>query len=110
MRFCAAEARVEFDLTFHWNDWGKGVLRLGHFTLLPDAFNSQDLMLETCNGGGAEKFALAGHSDRTGRARCRSWFLPGHGLGLTEGWAVIGDNSTRLKIAVDRATAPLLGF
>jgi hypothetical protein len=31
-------------------------------------------------------------------------------LGLTEGWAVIGDARTRLKIEVDRATAPLLGL
>ena len=40
LRFCAAAQRVEFDLTFHWSDWGKGVLRLGHFTLLPDAFDA----------------------------------------------------------------------
>ncbi len=38
LRFCAGAARVEFDLNFDWPDWGKGVLRLGHFTLLPDAF------------------------------------------------------------------------
>jgi hypothetical protein len=109
LRFCAAEARVEFDLTFHWSDWGKGVLRLGHFTLLPDAFDPQNLTLETCNGGGAERFALAGQVIEQG-APVSFLVSSSHGLGLTEGWAVIGDSTTRLKIAVERATAPLLGL
>jgi hypothetical protein len=109
LRFCSAEKRVEFDLTFHWSDWGKGVLRLGHFTLLPDAFMREHLTLETCNGGGPERFALAGHTIEQG-APVSFLVSSSHGLGLTEGWAVIGDNQTRLKIAVDRATAPLLGL
>jgi hypothetical protein len=29
---------------------------------------------------------------------------------MTEGWAEIGDARTRLRIAVDRACAPLLGL
>jgi len=33
-----------------------------------------------------------------------------HGLGMTEGWAEIGDDKTRLRIEIDRATAPLLGL
>ena len=33
-----------------------------------------------------------------------------HGLGLTEGWATIGDGKITLKIEVDRTTAPLLGL
>jgi hypothetical protein len=109
LRFCAGEPKVEFDLTFHWSDWGKGVLRLGHFTLLPDAFNPTNLTLETTNGGGAERFALAGHSIEQG-APVSFLVSSSHGLGLTEGWATLGDDHTRLKITVDRATAPLLGL
>jgi hypothetical protein len=109
LRFCADEPKVEFDLTFHWSDWGKGVLRLGHFTLLPDAFDSAGLTLETTNGGAAEKFALAGHSIEQG-APVSFLVSSSHGLGLTEGWATLGDDHTRLKIEVDRATAPLLGI
>ena len=109
LRFCAGEPKVEFDLTFHWTDWGKGVLRLGHFTLLPDAFDPAGLALETTNGGAAEKFALAGHSIEQG-APVSFLVSSSHGLGLTEGWATLGDNHTRLKIEVDRATAPLLGL
>jgi hypothetical protein len=109
LRFCANAAKVEFDLTFGWKDWGKGVLRLGHFTLLPDAFDEKSLFLETCNGGGAEHFALSGQTVEHGAAVS---FLvsSSHGLGMTEGWAEIGDADTRLRIEVDRGTAPLLGL
>jgi hypothetical protein len=33
-----------------------------------------------------------------------------HGLGMTEGWAEIGDDKTRLRVEVDRCAAPLLGM
>ena len=33
-----------------------------------------------------------------------------HGLGMTEGWAEIGDRKNRLRIDIDRCTAPLLGM
>ena len=33
-----------------------------------------------------------------------------HGVGMTEGWAEIGDGRTGLRVEVDRATAPLLGM
>ena len=109
MRFCAGAPRVEFDLSFDWPDWGKGVLRLGHFTLLPRAFDAGALRLVTCNGGEAESFALAGQTIDYGAAVS---FLvsSSHGLGLSEGWAEIGDGKTDLRFEVDRATAPLLGL
>lgn len=109
LRFCAGTPKVEFDLAFHWQDWGKGVLRLGHFTLLPEAFDPATLYLKTCNGGIAERFALTGHTIDHG-APVSFLVSSSHGLGLTEGWAEIGDAETRLKIEVDRATAPLLGL
>ena len=33
-----------------------------------------------------------------------------HGLGMTEGWAELGDGRNRLRLEVDRCTAPLLGL
>ena len=101
--------RVEFDLSFDWQDWGKGVLRLGHFTLLPQAFDARQLRLVTSKGGGPEQFALAGQSVDHGAAVS---FLvsSSHGLGMSEGWAELGDGKTNLRFEVDRATAPLLGL
>jgi len=107
MRFAAG--RVDFDLLFHWDEWEKGVLRLGHFTLLPGAFDAARLTLVTCNGGGAETFALAGQTIDHG-APVSFLVSSSHGFGMTEGWAEIGDDRTRLRIENDRATAPLLGL
>jgi len=109
MRFSGSARRVEFDITFHWKDWGKGVLRLGHFTLLPGAFSLDSLELATTNGGRRESYPLAGCAvDHGGPVS----FLvsSSHGLGMTEGWAEIGDRKNRLRIDIDRATAPLLGM
>lgn len=109
MRFAADAPRVDFDLTFHWEDWGKGVLRLGHFTLLPDAFDP-DLSFVTHNGGAAsERFALKDQRVEYG-APVSFLVSSGQGLGMTEGWAEIGDAKARLRIDVDRETAPLLGL
>ncbi len=107
--FRAAEPRVDFDLTFAWDEWGKGVLRLGHFTLLPEAFG-ENLSVTTNNGGTApETFHLKGQRVEYG-APVSFLVSSGQGLGMTEGWAEIGDDASRLRILIDRETAPLLGL
>jgi len=107
--FHAGTPRVEFDLSFDWSDWSKGVLRLGHFTLLPDAFDAERLSLSTTNGGGREDYPLAGQAIDHG-APVSFLVSSSHGFGMTEGWAEIGDGKTMLRIEVERATAPLLGM
>jgi hypothetical protein len=110
LRFHAAEPRIDFDLSFHWEDWGKGSLRLGHFTLLPEAFDWQALTLITHNGGReSEHFALSGHGIDHG-APVSFLVSASHGLGMTEGWAALTDGTMGVRIAVDRATTPLLGM
>jgi hypothetical protein len=109
MRFSGSESRVDFDIVFHWQDWGKGILRLGHFTLLPSAFALDRLSLSTTNGGGSEDYPLAGCAVDHG-APVSFLVSSSHGLGLTEGWAEIGDTATRVRIEVDRSTAPLMGL
>jgi len=109
LRFSATAPQVEFDLTFDWKDWGKGVLRLGHFTLLPDAFDHAALALATCNGGGRESHKLAGRTIDHG-APVSFLVSSSHGFGMTEGWSEIGDGRVSLRIEVDRSSAPLLGM
>ncbi|MEI9885722.1 MAG: hypothetical protein WDN08_04330 [Rhizomicrobium sp.] len=110
LRFAADEPRIDFDLTFHWADWGKGSLRLGHITLLGDAFDAARLSLTTQNGGDAiERFALAGQTIEHG-APVSFLVSSSQGLGLTEGWAEIGDDITRIRVEIDRAAACLLGL
>ena len=110
MRFHAGAPRVDFDVSFEWPLWGKGSLRLGHITLLPQAFDWDTLAFETHNGGvTTERFALAGETVDHGApvsflvsALC--------GLGMTEGWAELGDGRRKVRVEVDRETAPLLGL
>lgn len=110
LRFSASKPHVEFDITFHWNDWGKGSLRLGHITLLPDAFEWPSLSLTTHNGGkDSETFSLNGQTVDHG-APVSFLVSCSHGVGMTEGWATLGDSKNRIRIDVDRAMAPLLGL
>ncbi|MGZ5988379.1 MAG: glycoside hydrolase family 57, partial [Rhizomicrobium sp.] len=110
LRFAHDAPRVDFDLVFHWKDWGKGSLRFGHVTLLPDAFNADNLTLTTTNGGHAtETFALG---DQTVDHGAPVSFLvsSSQGLGMTEGWAELGDDKTRVRVEIDRATGTPLGL
>ena len=110
LRFHAAEPRVDFDLLFDWPQWDRGRLRLGHITLLPDAFDWNALSLVTQNGGhAAERFALAGAEVDHG-APVSFLVSSSFGLGMTGGWAELGDAKTRIRIEVARETAPLLGL
>jgi hypothetical protein len=110
LRFHANMPRVDFDVTFHWHEIGRGSLRLGHFTLLPNAFDWSKLSLTTHNGGKeCETFSLAGQHIEHG-APVSFLVSASHGLGMTEGWAEIGDDKTRLRVEIDRATAPILGL
>jgi hypothetical protein len=110
MRFRAAEPRVDFDLAFHWEDWGRGSLRLGHVTLLPETFNWDRLTLVTHNGGKeSETFTLAGENVDHG-APVSFLVSSSQGLGMTEGWAELGDDKNRIRIEIDRQTAPLMGL
>jgi hypothetical protein len=110
LRFGAKTPSVEFDITFDWTDWGRGSLRLGHITLLPGAFEWTKLSLTTHNGGkDCETFSLNGSHVDHGQAVS---FLvsSSHGIGMSEGWAELGDGNTGVRVTVDRATAPLLGL
>ena len=110
MRFHARTSRVDFDLLFDWPQWDRGRLRLGHVTLLPDAFDWSALSLVTQNGGReAEHFALGGAEVDHG-APVSFLVSSSFGLGMTGGWAELGDAKTRVRIEVARETAPLLGL
>lgn len=109
MHFHGDRPAVDFDLVFEWEQWSPGSLRLGHFTLLPDAFHHARLGFATTNGGGREEFALAGQTIDHG-APVSLLVTSSTGLGMTEGWMEVGDDQTRLRITVDRACAPLLGM
>jgi hypothetical protein len=110
LTFHSGSPRVDFDIRFHWEQWGKGSLRLGHITLLPQAFDWPRLVLTTHNGGvTAERFALHGaHVDHG--APVSFLVSASCGLGMTEGWAELSDGRHGVRVEVDRQTAPLFGL
>ncbi len=88
---------------------GRGSLRLGHITLLPDAFDGTDLTFATNNGGGAEQFSLAEQKVEHG-APVSFLVSASCALGMTEGWLELRENGRTVRVEVDRALAPMVGL
>ncbi len=109
MTFHADTPRIDFDLELDWRNWGRGALRLGHITLLPQAFDPKTLAYSTSNGGAPEKFALAGQAVEHG-APVSFLVSATCALGMTEGWLELSDGARTVRVEVDRETAPLVGL
>ncbi|MFQ5427639.1 MAG: hypothetical protein ACE5EZ_01525 [Thermodesulfobacteriota bacterium] len=105
----------EFHLKYRLNTRGlwASSLRLGIFTLMPEAFDKRSIWFETINGGtGPERFMLAGH--RLSHEKPVSPAISASGcLGATEGWVSFGDKSRTLRISSDRKkvhTVPMINY
>jgi hypothetical protein len=109
MTFHADAPRIDFDLEFQWQNWTRGALRLGHITLLGEAFDEASLSFITTNGGAPERFALAGQAVEHG-APVSFLVSAACALGMTEGWIELADKARKVRIEVDRAVAPLVGL
>ena len=110
MTFHADTPRIDFDLEFGWQQWGRGSLRLAHVTLLGEAFDEDSLSFAAHNGGSTpDRFAL---KDQTVEHGAPVSFLVSAScaLGMTEGWLELADRRHRIEILVDRQTAPLIGL
>ena len=101
---------LKYSLTLAWEEWPSGSLRLGNFTLLPEAFDGETLQMRTHNGGREpERFGLAGQKVDLG-APVSFLVSARSGLGLTEGWIELGDGARRVRIDVDMTRAALMGL
>jgi hypothetical protein len=110
LTFQGQAPQIDFDLEFHWKDWARGVLRLGHITLLGEAFDHSKLSYTTHNGGRTpERFALDGLVVEHG-APVSFLVSASCGLGATEGWIELADNRHAIRVDIDRETAPLIGL
>lgn len=102
--------QIDYDILFDWQNWERGSLRLGNFTLMPQAFDLDALSFRSHNGGAqAEEFLLKGEDIDHG-APISFLVSASSGLGLTEGSFDIGDEKRRLRLDVDMSTAALLGM
>lgn len=106
----SAEApALDYDYLLDWHEWGPGTLRLGNFTLIPEAFDPRTLSLRTHNGGEeTERFVLDQAIDHGAPVSLQ--VSASCALGMTEGVLDIGDARRRLAVTVDKATAALVAM
>ncbi len=105
-----SQGRLTLSYRLAWAQAGVGSLRLGHLTLLPEAFDPASLYYRTHNGGReTETYPLAGGPVNHGRAVS---FLvsASHAVGITGGVVELGDARRSLRIEVDKARAALVGL
>jgi len=101
------------ELVYHlaWADSpATGSLRLGHITLIPEAFDERSLYYGTHNGGWtAERFPLDDMTVDHGKPV--SLFLSAsRAIGITEGAVQIGDAHRSLHVHIDKTQSALIGL
>jgi hypothetical protein len=102
--------RVDVDLAFHWPDPGRGSLRAAHVLLNPNAFDWQNLTLETANGGASPDRFHIGRAQFDHSAAVSFQVSATTGMGATDGKIRISDGKRGFTIFVDRTVAPLLAM
>jgi len=102
---------VQFNYKIELNEFRGGRIRVGHITLMPQAFAEDQLNFSTHNGGkDAEIFDVDGNFIDHGRSIS---FLVSStsGLAMTEGWLDMGDQEKRLVIELNNGQgSPLSMF
>lgn len=110
VRLAGGAPRLDLAFRFEGTAWTAGVLRLGHVTLKPEAFDLARLVCRTHNGGRApETFALDGQVVDHG-APVSFLVSAASALGLTEGWAELGDGRRGIRVTVDKTAAAVVGL
>ncbi len=109
-RLFPEEPRLELAYELAWTELPHGSLRLGHVTLLPQAFERASLFYRTRNGGRAdETFALAGRAVEHG-AHATFLVSASQGLGITSGRVDLGDARRGVRVEVDKEAAAAIGL
>jgi hypothetical protein len=110
MRVSSCLPWIELSYSLKWDQLPVGSLRIAHVTLNPDAFARSSLFYATHNGGSQlEKFPLQGRGVDHG-SPVSFLVSASHGLGLTAGYIVLGNDAQQLRVAVNHSVANLLGM
>jgi hypothetical protein len=104
----AAAVGLRYEL--NWSKPLLGSLRLGHVTLMPQAFAKDSLFYATHNGGKAlEKFTPT--AERIEHGRPVSFLVSAsHALGVTNGLVELGDGKNVLQVHADKSAAAVVGM
>lgn len=110
MRISAAEPVLTMAYRFDWAEIPMGSFRLGNITLYPESFDRSTLCYKThCGGKEPQSMLLRGKAVEHGAPVSFLVSAQG-GIGMTDGWAEIGDARRRLRVEVDQAVAALIGL
>ncbi len=110
VRLDPATCAAEIEWTLRWRALPVGVLRLGHVTLLPEAFNADTLWYATHNGGrDFDVHRIVGPAFDHGSA-VSALVSCCQGLGVTEGVVLLGDAKRAIRVQIDQACARPLGL
>jgi hypothetical protein len=101
---------VEIEWTLGWSALPSGSLRLGHVTLLPEAFRAQTLWYATHNGGAELELHRIGGAGFDHGAAVSALVSCRQGLGATEGVVLLGDAERAIRVELDQACARPLGL
>jgi Glycosyl hydrolase family 57 len=101
---------VELEWALHWGELPLGSLRLGHMTLLPEAFAAQTLWYATHNGGAELETHRIGGAGFDHGAAVSALVTCRQGLGVTEGVVLLGDAERAIRVEIDHTSALPLGL
>jgi len=108
MRLGHGRIQLEYVLPSRMNCLGS--LRLGHITLISDAFDPKTLLYASHHGGySEEKFHLAGKEVDHG-SPVSFLVSASHSLAVTNGSVRIGDAQRSLLIGVDKKSAAVIAY
>ena len=107
-RFFLKEETLSFSNTISFSSKKKEIIHPFHFTLIPEAWDSESLYFATKNGGSIiETFPLTDLDFNHGDSH--SFLITSkHGLGNTDGVMVIGDKDKELVFSVNLSLAFLI--
>jgi hypothetical protein len=104
-----SDARMEISYLFQWPSCPIGTLRLGHITLNPEAFRTEQLIYRTHNGGDlAETFPLNGEPANH-LTPVSTLVSSNNALGITSDTVELGDNHKRVCITADKTATAVTG-
>jgi hypothetical protein len=106
----SAGGAIEIEWILRWSELPLGSLRLGHVTLLPEAFQAHTLWYATHNGGTELETHPIGALGFDHGAAVSALVSARQGLGVTEGVVLLGDAERTLCVEVDHKSALPLGL
>jgi Glycosyl hydrolase family 57 len=110
VRLDPSAGTIEIEWVLRWSELPLGSLRLGHVTLLPEAFDRRTLWYATHNGGSELETQRIGAAGFDHGAAVSALVTCRQGLGVTEGVVLLGDGERTIRVEVDHTCALPLGL